>query len=336
MFSVLSHFRAEFYLSLSDVQRICPPNTVLNNSKQTCQLQIRIGERLPGMSELSEVSLQPIQMWINSKQLPVNDIKSHLNVNAIDYLHLNTVNCNTIKVIWPPFLKTYYMAVYLVDIISIEEMVENIKMDNDRFSLPLNTKQTIKEFLRKSDKDLELAPYKLTLLCPINKLRMKLPAKSVKCNHIQCFDLQAFISLNKVEPTWVCPICKNPCLLADLKVDSFLLFIINSLKVSKDCVEIELYANGKWKPCILFSDGSEGVQSSSACTASDKTILEFNLGNSDDENDGDIVKSVLPITNAGNSNNLKPNICTDTTTHTKQIEENSPPTKIIKKEDTID
>ncbi|XP_060857920.1 uncharacterized protein LOC132935453 isoform X2 [Metopolophium dirhodum] len=292
--NVRNHVGVEFYLSLSDIQHIWPPNR-----KQVSLLQIRIGEKLSGMNELSEELPQPILMYINSKQIPMNDIKSPLNVNAIDYLHLNTVKANKITISWPPCKRSFYMVVNLVDIISVVEMVENIKMDEDRFLSALETKKKVQEFLKNSGKDLET--FNFSLLCPINKSKMKLPVRSVKCNHFQCFDLQAFISLNEIEPTWLCPICSKSCILADLKIDSFLLFIINSINLPKTCEEIELDANGKWKPCILNSDSREGILGTS-CGSLEKSILEIDLGNSDDEDLGDIVKTVLPITSAGNSN----------------------------------
>ncbi|XP_003240550.1 E3 SUMO-protein ligase pli1 [Acyrthosiphon pisum] len=327
--NVRNHLGVEFYLSLSDVQKICPTN---RGGKQASLLQIRIGERLSGMSKLSEELPQPVLMSINSKQILMNDLKSPINVNAIDYLHLNTVDANEITISWPPCKRIYYMLVNLVDIISVEELVEDIKMDNDRFCLALETKKKAMELLKNSSKDLKT--FNLTLLCPINKSKMILPVKSVNCHHLQCFDLQAFIYSNKIVPTWICPICTKDCILDDLKIDSFLLFIINSIKLPKTCEEIQLDANGKWKPCILNSDSREGILGTS-CSLK-KTILEIDLGNSDDEEFCDFVKTGLPIKSAGNSNGSKPKICMNTTSNTLEIKTEEPLFKIIKKEETND
>lgn len=265
------------------------------------------------MSELSEEIPQPVIVRINYKEIPMDDIKSPLNVT--DYLHLNTVNANEITIFWPQCNRTFYIVGNLVDMIGVEELIQDIKMDNDRYFLALNTKKTVMELFGNSSKDAGLVAHKLTLLCPISKSIMKLPAKSVKCNHLQCFDLQAFISLNKIKNTWMCPICMKSCILADLKIDSFLSFIINSINLPTTCVEIELDANGKWKPCILNSDRREGVLSTS-CVPLENPFLEIDLGNSDNENIGDSVKTVLPTTSAGNSNDLNPNICTNPTSET--------------------
>lgn len=284
-------------MSLSDVQRIAQPNRVSDDKKHAIQLQVRIGEHISGMRKLSEKLPQPMHISINTKEIPTVDIKSPLNVNAIDYLHLNTVNANSITIFWPICKRPYYMVLNLVEIISVEETVEDIKTDKDRFFLALHTKKVAMEFLGNSSKHLSLATYNLTLLCPINKLKMKLPARSVRCNHLQCFDLQAFISSNKIEPTWMCPVCMKPCDFDDLKIDSLLLFIINSKKVPTTCVEIEINANGKWQPCISSSESREGVLGTSSGPL-EKTILDIDLGNLDSEDFVDFVKTVLPMTNA--------------------------------------
>lgn len=271
-------------------------------------------------------------MCINNKLIPTVHIQSPLNVNPIEYLHLNTVNGNAIRGIWPQCDRLFYMVVYLVKIITVDDFVNYIKLDNNRYFSALNTKHTAMKLLENSSKDVSLGAFKLTLLCPINKLRMTLPAKSVNCNHLQCFDLQAFISSNKIEPTWMCPICMNPCSLADLKIDSFLSFIINSINVPKTCEEIELYANGKWKACSLDNDSCEGVFGTSTCHS--KLVFEIDLGSSDDEDLGNIEKKVKPIENVRNSNDLKRNICIDpiTSTGESDTDEKPPLIKAIKKE----
>ncbi|XP_026819312.1 E3 SUMO-protein ligase gei-17-like [Rhopalosiphum maidis] len=315
--NVRNHVSVKFFLSLSDFGRINLSNIASYDKKQSFQLQFRIGEKLSGINEFSEILPEPLEIWINSKKILMRDRHSPIHISVMDYLHLNTINANIVTILWPQCSKVYFLIAYLVEVINVEEMVEEIKTNNDRYFSALSTKQKITEFMKNSNTGLDLAAYKLTLLCPINKSKMELPAKSVKCNHLQCFDLEAYISLNRIKDTWICPICKKSCLLADLKIDSFILFIINSLNVPKHCEEIELYANGKWKPCISYGDSLEDVQTTS-CGPSKKRILEIDLGNSDDENLDNNVKIVLPIKSAGNSNNIKPENYINTTTHTEQ------------------
>lgn len=48
----------------------------------------------------------------------------------------------------------------------------------------------------------------VSLKDPASMMRMKLPARSSSCKHVQCFDCETFFALNEQVPTWSCPICK--------------------------------------------------------------------------------------------------------------------------------
>ncbi|XP_060845352.1 E3 SUMO-protein ligase PIAS2-like [Rhopalosiphum padi] len=314
---IVNHISAKFYLSLIDLQRMNLTN-ISYDKKQSFQLQIRIGQKLSGIRDFSEILPKPIEMWINSRKIILDDRQSPIYVGVFDYLHLDTVNTNMITMIWPECSETYFLVAHLVEVLNIEEMVEDIKMNNDRYFSALTTKRKVMDILKNVDTGSSaVAGCRLSLLCPINKSKIKLPAKSVKCAHLHCFDLEAYISLNRIKNTWICPICKKSCLLADLNIDELVLFFINSLKVPKHCEEIQIYANGKWKPSISHGGSLEDVQTTS-CGPSKKTILEIDLTNLDDEDLDNNVKTVLPITSAGNSNYIRPSTSTNTTTHTEE------------------
>ncbi|XP_025203455.1 uncharacterized protein LOC112600446 [Melanaphis sacchari] len=301
--NVCCHFGSEFYLSLSDVQKINLSNRVSNDRKKPCQLLIRIGEQQPGTIELLDVVPTSINMWINSKQLPTDDMKNPLYVDPIDYLNLNTVNPNRFTVYCPEYKKPFIIIIYLVEEIGVKEVVEYFKTDKNQLIPVLKTKKLMMESVKDSMNGSNFALYTVNLLCPINNLRMKLPAKSENCNHVECFDLQTFISLNYIKPTWICPICKEPCPLDSLKLDSYLLSLINSQNIPNHDVEMQPIANGKRKLGLPSSDSLEDVQTTS-CGLTKKSILEIDSINMDNENLGD-VKPVLPIPSSGNSKRCK-------------------------------
>eukprot|EP00102_Acyrthosiphon_pisum_P020146 XP_016657356.1 PREDICTED: uncharacterized protein LOC103308383 [Acyrthosiphon pisum] len=43
------------------------------------------------------------------------------------------------------------------------------------------------------DPDLATTSYRFSLVCPLGKIRMKIPAKSIHCDNLQCFDASTFI-----------------------------------------------------------------------------------------------------------------------------------------------
>lgn len=40
-------------------------------------------------------------------------------------------------------------------------------------------------------------PFCVSLICPLSYIKMRIPGKSIKCVHLQCFDLIEFITENK-------------------------------------------------------------------------------------------------------------------------------------------
>lgn len=58
--------------------------------------------------------------------------------------------------------------------------------------------------------------------------RIKVPIRSISCNHVSCFDASTFLMINEQTPSWKCPICSNVLRYEDLAVDgsvpSFFLF----------------------------------------------------------------------------------------------------------------
>lgn len=279
----------EFEFKLPDVIQ-----SMIKDTTKQHHLQLRFGEQLPGMNELAEGLPGPIYISIDTYNSSAIT-KSPINFDCNYFLLLNNPK-NTISIIWPSCKKPYYMVIDIVNTITIENLIERIQIVNDQSSVTLNTRTKVMELLKNSDTEiLGSASQKFILLCPITKLRMKLPSRSKNCNHLQCFDLHAFFSLNKIKPTWKCPICKIPIMVGDLVTDSFLLDIINSETLPINCSEITLYANGNWEPTIepkieILEDDQ---------TESDNNTFTVDLGNSNDENNYD-EKPILTTTNSGN------------------------------------
>ena len=85
------------------------------------------------------------------------------------------------------------------------------------------SKTLIRQTLTDNDNDvqLETVELKVSLLCPLTKNRIKVPGRSIKCNHFQCFDLESFVKMNRnsKNPKWKCPICDQPATIRNLVHD---------------------------------------------------------------------------------------------------------------------
>ena len=59
----------------------------------------------------------------------------------------------------------------------------------------------------------------VSLQCPVTLLPMKYPARGLHCRHQQCFDLAPFLHACHRRNLWVCPLCSQPTLFHELRLD---------------------------------------------------------------------------------------------------------------------
>merc|ERR1711992_119523 len=71
--------------------------------------------------------------------------------------------------------------------------------------------------------DIATTDIKVSLACPLGKMRMSTPCRPSTCDHLQCFDANLFIQMNERKPTWQCPVCNKPGLYKDLYLDGYFL-----------------------------------------------------------------------------------------------------------------
>ncbi len=87
--------------------------------------------------------------------------------------------------------------------------------------------------------------YKLSLLCPLTKQRLELPARGTNCQHLECFDLRSYLSLTYDSILTNCPICKSYFVKSTLRIDKFVLNILSDMN-SKSLSEVNIDETGKW------------------------------------------------------------------------------------------
>ncbi|KAJ3443995.1 zinc finger miz domain-containing protein [Anaeramoeba flamelloides] len=87
----------------------------------------------------------------------------------------------------------------------------------------------------------------VSMKCPLSRQPIKVPARSKKCSHLQCFDLGNFLLHSENTQTWRCPICRQQAKLEDLLIDGYLK---NAFEKNR------LYGEGKIQ---IFSDGKYNV-----------------------------------------------------------------------------
>uniref|UniRef100_A0A8C2BDQ0 Protein inhibitor of activated STAT, 1b n=1 Tax=Cyprinus carpio TaxID=7962 RepID=A0A8C2BDQ0_CYPCA len=224
-------------------------------------------------------------------------------INITSLVRLSTTVPNTIVVSWTSEIgRSYSMAVYLVRQQSSSVLLQRLRSKGIRN--PDHSRALIKEKLT-ADPDSEIATTSLrvSLLCPLGKMRLTIPCRALTCSHLQCFDATLYILMNEKKPTWVCPVCDKKAPYEHLIIDGLFMEILNSCV---DCDEIQFKEDGSWAPMRSkkvvqeVSASSNGIEDSCRSVMSDHRnssshsssnkkveVIDLTLDSSSEEEDND-------------------------------------------------
>lgn len=154
---------------------------------------------------------------------------------------------NNIKIKWAAeHGKGWVVSVFLVKKLTSDQLLDRLKergTKNKEF-----TQEMIKKKLNDEDDDVATTDIKVSLACPLGKMRMSAPCRPSTCDHLQCFDANLFIQMNEKKPTWLCPVCYSPALYQNLYLDGYFIDCVSSEELPEDENEIILNQDGTWKP----------------------------------------------------------------------------------------
>uniref|UniRef100_A0A4W5M4E1 Protein inhibitor of activated STAT, 2 n=1 Tax=Hucho hucho TaxID=62062 RepID=A0A4W5M4E1_9TELE len=170
-------------------------------------------------------SLPPSQGYLPPTKNGVEPKRPSRPINITSVVRLSTTVPNTIVVSWTSEVgrhllcfQSYSMAVYLVKQQSSAVLLQRLRSKGIRN--PDHSRALIKEKLT-ADPDSEIATTSLrvSLLCPLGKMRLMIPCRALTCSHLQCFDATLYIQMNEKKPTWVCPVCDKKAPYEHLIID---------------------------------------------------------------------------------------------------------------------
>ncbi|XP_043937991.1 E3 SUMO-protein ligase PIAS2 isoform X2 [Protopterus annectens] len=246
-----------FALTPQQVREICISRDFLPGGKKdyTVQVQLRLcltetscpqDDNFPGA----------LCVKVNGKLFPLPacapPIKSGVELkqpgrplNITSLVRLSSAIPNQISVSWAPEIgKNYSMSVYLVRQLTSAMLLQRLKMKGIRN--PDHSRALIKEKLT-ADPDSEVATTSLrvSLMCPLGKMRLTIPCRAVTCCHLQCFDAALYLQMNEKKPTWICPVCDKKASYECLIIDGLFMEILNECT---EVDEIEFQKDGSWCP----------------------------------------------------------------------------------------
>ncbi|KAL4613398.1 E3 SUMO-protein ligase PIAS1 [Arapaima gigas] len=198
-------------------------------------------------------------------------------INITSLVRLSTTVPNTIVVSWTSEIgRSYSMAVYLVKQQSSTVLLQRLRAKGIRN--PDHSRALIKEKLT-ADPDSEIATTSLrvSLLCPLGKMRLMIPCRAITCSHLQCFDATLYIQMNEKKPTWVCPVCDKKAPYEHLIIDGLFMEILNSCV---DCDEIQFKEDGSWAPMRSKKEVQEVSATCNGLEGGCRTVVPEHRNNS--------------------------------------------------------
>ncbi|XP_065832386.1 E3 SUMO-protein ligase PIAS1-like [Oscarella lobularis] len=135
------------------------------------------------------------------------------------------------------------------------------------------------------ESEVALMSLRVSLLCPLGKMKMKWPCRGSDCKHLQCFDgelyVQLYVQMNEKKSSWRCPLCKNFLPFDDLTVDGYFLDILAS---NPSGLDIEFSQDGSWSVFEEKRTGNIGKRDSVPSTppVSKARVIDLTL-DSDEE-----------------------------------------------------
>jgi len=156
---------------------------------------------------------------------------------------------NFVNVTWAVEVGSgYTISVYYVEKLSSTDLMDELKKKGKRHSD--YTRALIKDKLSDKDNEIATTSCKVSLACPLGKMRMTTPCRSSTCDHLQCFDASLYLMMNEKKPKWQCPVCNKSALYENLLIDGYFTDVLTSKQLPHDEHEIVLQSDASWESLV--------------------------------------------------------------------------------------
>ncbi|CAO1396320.1 unnamed protein product [Diamesa serratosioi] len=185
-------------------------------------------------------------------------------INITPYLKLLVKASNVVWCDWVSESSwVHAISCYMMRKVSSEQLLNDLKIKSVR---SINdTTELIKEKMNETDAEIATTSLRISLNCPLGKMRMITPCRATTCLHLQCFDAALYLEMNEKKERFICPVCDKPALYENLVIDDYFKEVLNSSSLSADDHDIELKKDGSWtkycdKSVIFNLDSSQESQ----------------------------------------------------------------------------
>jgi len=216
--------------------------------------------------------LQTLPNPIPSNKPGVDPKRPPKPINITHLCKLSSTVPNYINVTWAVEVGSgYTISVYYVEKLSSSDLMDELKQKGKRHAD--YTRAVIKDKLSDKDNEIATTSCKVTLACPLGKMRMSFPCRASTCDHLQCFDAQLYLMMNEKKPKWVCPVCNKAAYYENLLIDGYFSEVLNSRKLPRGEHEIVLQNDASWAPLVIpkkKDENEDKVKQENASSESDE------------------------------------------------------------------
>jgi len=281
----------QFYLTPSQANQISQSSCKNEKGRPEYRMQIQMRFSLLETSCLQEDYFpSSISVKVNSKMCPLPPIiptnkagaenrRPPKPVNITALCKLNSTSPNGVQVSWAvESAKMFTVSFYLVESLDYQDLLNSLKEKGERH--PDFTKALIKEKLKDVDSEISTKTFKVSLACPLGKMRIRVPCRPNTCDHLQIFDAELFLQMNQKKPQWTCPICSKDALYESLYIDGYFCELIKSDRLPEGEHEVVLNEDGSWQPLPPKDENVQNIAggASQACVPIDDDSENENHG----------------------------------------------------------
>lgn len=205
------------------------------------------------------------QLSVNQQVIPLDRSKqSHRAVDIFQFCHLgdnvldiqvNDCYCThefVLEAVDRPTVKAFMNSCFKSRLLAQESCIQKLKFN---FGAPgfliqnsqLQSAEIFNEYITEYIQGIEQTRAKFSLKCSISARRMRTPTRGHNCKHLQCFDLENFLYLNRERSQWNCPICSLPIPFNMLELDQHQINILQSMSDLMNTDDILVDSNGQWQ-----------------------------------------------------------------------------------------
>lgn len=192
----------------------------------------------------NNIALPPAISNPNKPNIPPKRPGQHVDITK--FCKLCPFVQNVLKIKWfvDPLepSRSYVLNVIVAEKVTSEILLQRIKERG------LMDPEITKKLVVDSDNEVATTNLQSTLFCPLGKMRMSIPCKSVSCHHIPCFDALIYLQMNEKKAQWTCPVCYKPAYFNDLMIDGFFMSVLE--KADSNVTEVTLHSDGTWSPVL--------------------------------------------------------------------------------------